>query len=342
MVVLLGGSAWCGSSVPEGGESLVIVSYNVENLFDPRISEENPDSSYTPAGDHHFTFHRLCAKARGIARAIASCAGGEHPAIVGLCEVEDAYVVRKLVETSPLNVVGYRYLHRDSPDHRGIDVALLYDPQRLKLRGYNWLVPPEDSAHRWQSREMLCAQFEMPNQERLYVVQCHWPSKASGAMVSGHRRVKTARRLMRAVDSIRKEQPGAKIIAMGDFNAEATDTLFARISAPSLREASADGRLVNLFHPDCFGRPGKGSHKYHGQWSQIDLFLVSASLLEGAGYQIEPSSVGVVELPWLLERDEKFGGVTPYRTYKGLHYNGGYSDHLPIVVEVRCGSQRAE
>lgn len=317
-----------------GAKPLVVVSYNVENLFDPRVSAENPDSSFTPGGDHHFTFRRLRAKARGIARALACCAGGERPALVGLCEVENAYVVRELTTTPPLHAVGYRYLHRDSPDHRGIDVALLYDPTRLTLRGYNWLVPTHDSAHGWQSREMLCAQFELPNGELLSVVQCHWPSKASGPIASGQRRAKTARRLMRAVDSMRLVQPDAKIIAMGDFNEEAAASLFERVSTPSLREASTDGRLVNLLHPDCLGKRGRGSHKYHGQWSQIDLFLVSSPLLEAEGYQVEPASVGVVALPWLLERDEKFGGLIPYRTYKGIHYNGGYSDHLPIVLRL--------
>lgn len=314
--------------------TIVVVSYNVENLFSPWVDSLNPDTTFTPRGEKHWTPRLLRIKIVRIADAIASVDAVRAPAIVGLCEVEDASVLRRLTRDTYLSAVNYRFYHRDSPDPRGIDVAVLYDTAQLVALGCRWLSPTLPDGSPWKSREILYARFRLPNGDTLHLFQNHWPSKYTGAEVSSAKREVALNALMASVDSITALQPHAKIIAMGDFNEEANAALFDAMGRTNVAEARKSGRLVNLFHPARRAKGLPGSHKYRGLWAMIDNFFVSPSLLEGEGYCVDTVVVHTNRL--LLERDATHGGVRPRRAFLGPRYRPeGTSDHLPIVLRLK-------
>lgn len=313
---------------------IAVMSYNVENLFSPWVDSVNPDESFTPSGERHWTVKRLNTKAQRIADGIASASAGRPPAIVGLCEVEDRTVLRWLTGRTYLKPINYWIYHRDSPDPRGIDVAVLYDTAQLSGLGCRWIRPQMEDSAAWRSREILYARFRLPNGDTLHLFQNHWPSKYSGALVSVAKREAAMRGLMGVVDSIVVANPTAKIIAMGDFNEDAGDALFDAMASPNVKEAARRGVLVNMLHPAQPHKGARGSYKYQGVWAMIDNFFVSPSLLDGEGYRIE--SVEVLPSEFLLERDASHGGVRPCRSYLGPRFNSlGTSDHLPIVLRLK-------
>lgn len=313
---------------------IVIVSYNVENLFSPWVDSLNPDTSFTPKGDKHWTMNRLRTKATRIADGIALVDAACPPAIVGLCEVEGSNALRQLTQKTYLSSINYWMYHRDSPDPRGIDVALLFDTAQLRGLGCCWIRPQLPDGRPWESREILYASFRLPNGDTLHVFQNHWPSKYSGAAATASRREAALRSLMKAVDSIFRCSPCAKIVAMGDFNEEAGASLFDEMGSPDIEVARRGILLVNMLHPTRRKKGMLGTHKYNGVWACIDNFFVSPSLLEGEGYQVE--AVDVVADEILLERDALRGGVRPCRSYLGPRFNvNGTSDHLPIVLRLK-------
>lgn len=313
---------------------IVVVSYNVENLFFPSVDSLNRDTTFTPRGEKHWTRKRLETKVMRIADAIATIDAACPPAIVGLCEVEDVNVLYRLTHDTYFDAVNYRFYHRDSPDPRGIDVALLYDAAQLVGLGCRWISPAMPNGSSWGSREILYARFRLPNGDTLHLFQNHWPSKYSGVEVSHTKREITMQALMASVDSITALRPDAKIIAMGDFNEEADATLFEAMSSTHVAGARKSGRLVNLLHSSRRAKGMPGSHKYRGQWAMIDNFFVSPSLLEGEGYCVD--TVIVHSPPFLLERDATHGGVRPRRTFSDPKFiPQGTSDHLPIVLRLK-------
>lgn len=313
---------------------IVIVSYNVENLFSPSVDSLNPDETFTPRGEKYWTSRRLNEKVVRIADAIASTSASRPPAIVGLCEVEQASVLFRLTRNTYLRSVNYRFYHRDSPDPRGIDVAVLYDTAQLTALGCRWIRPQTPDGTPWLSREILYARFRLPNGDTLHLFQNHWPSKYSGVEVSDPKREAALNALMQRVDSIAALTPNPKIIAMGDFNEKADAPLFDAMSSPNDDQAQQKGILVNLLHPSRCPNGLPGTHKYRGQWAMIDNFFISLALLNGDGYRLD--TVEVHESNLLLERDPNHGGLRPRRSFSGPRFNpNGTSDHLPIVLHLK-------
>lgn len=335
LVFVLVLTVWrCVAMAQRGYPPVVLVSYNVENLFSPWKDTLNPDTTYTPGGEMHWTQERLRVKAMRVADAVASVDAARPPAVIGLCEVEDSYVLRQLLGKTFLKSIGYCRYHRDSPDLRGIDVALLYDTAQVAGLGCRWLRPEIVGRGPWQSREILYARFRLPDGDTLHIFQNHWPSKYSGAAVTVAKREAARSAIMRVVYSLLRRDARARIVAMGDFNEDAGNELFDAMSAASVAEARNKRLLVNLFHPARRQGGMEGSHKFQGRWAMIDNFFVSSGLMEGRGYCVEKVEIFAKE--FLLERDSKYGGVRPRRTYQGPRYsNLGTSDHLPIVLRLK-------
>lgn len=306
--------------------SLCIVFWNVENYFDPFNDPLKNDDEFTPSAGRHWTWRRFEAKRDGLAQTIVAAADetGELPALVGLAEVENRLVVSQLVRKTMLSELGYDFVHRESPDERGIDVALLFRRDVFRVVSVDSLRVPGIV-----TRDILYVRFlEIPGQARndvtnepdsirhagldpasLHVFVVHLPSKRGGARASQVRRQAALQVLERAVDSLLQREPSCRIVVMGDFN----DT-----------EACVDGLSV----PSCENPPAApGTLKYHGRWEQIDWFCVSPSLDTMARMQIFAPS-------FLLEPDAAWLGSKPRRTYIGPRYNGGLSDHLPIILKL--------
>ena len=307
-----------------GGDTLVVMFYNVENLFDVHNDSLTRDEDFLPDGSYRWTYSRYKQKSTNIARVILTANQWNPPVLVGLCEVENAFVIKQLLYGSGLGNVGYDYIHFDSPDFRGIDVALLYNRYLIKIlekRAVSLSNPKLDLV----TRDALYAKVIYAGDDTLHIVVNHWPSKRGGEKASEEKREYAAATVRALCDSIRSHQAGAHIVLMGDFNDEASSYAIHEVlgaKAPS----DATSLLINL----SLLNKNLGSHKFQGSWSCIDHIIVSRSLWRHG----HPPIFKLVDLPFLLEEDKIFSGVKPFRTYSGPRYLGGYSDHLPVMAYI--------
>lgn len=286
--------------------SLIVLFWNVECLFDPFNDPLKDDDEFTPVAERHWTWTRFEKKRDGIAQTVLAVADetGELPALVGLAEVENRLVVSQLVRKTMLEELGYDYVHRESPDARGIDVALLYRKDLLQVAAVDSLRVPNVV-----TRDILYVKLLFQKSDSLHVFVVHLPSKRGGEKASQGRRDAAAAVLQRAVDSLLAADPSRRIVVMGDFN----DT---------------DCHVTGLAVPPFSGpKPVPGTLRYHGRWEQIDWFFIAPALRDSAAMQIFAP-------PFLLEPDASYLGVKPRRTYLGPRYNGGLSDHLPIYMKI--------
>ncbi len=286
-------------------EKIRIMSYNVENFFDCRHDTLKQDLDYTPFGTYRWTPARFNNKAKQIARVI--CQGGQwdKPCLVGLCEVENDSCLIRLLHN--LKRYPYKFLHKESPDVRGIDVALLYDTTRFQLITSNALQVDLGNTY---TRDILYAIGRINNGDTLHVMMCHLPSMRGGAAQSEWKRLRAKQVIQRQVNKILRSQPNANIVVMGDMNSSAKNDI-----------KGLKNRMVEIERKD------KGTYKYQGKWSCLDQFYLSPCI-------DSKSQVYIYDADFLLEPDNKHTGSQPLRTFKGYRYNrNGYSDHLPIVLD---------
>lgn len=307
--------------------------YNTENLFDPFNDSLTVDDEFTMAGARHWTWGKMEKKLNGICKVIVASYGFDPPLIVGFCEVENRFVLNQLVYETPLSKFEYRVLHSESPDARGIDVALLYRSKRLWLKQSRFIRSYPLSGHR--SRDILYAKFLLDNTDTLHIFLNHWPSKYGGELETEEARSYAASILSSAVDSVLRYDSMANIVVMGDFNDEPdNNTIQSILKSRFLDEADiGNTNLVNLSR--LLYANGMGTHKYQGHWAVIDQVMVSNSFF--APYNaltINPESCKVFAAPFLLEPDEQYTGMKPFRTFVGFKYHGGYSDHLPVLLTI--------
>ena len=302
-----------------GGSSIVF--YNVENLFDTEDDPRTNDADFLPDGKLKWTEERYTHKLQQLAKAIA-WTGPTMPAVIGLCEVENARVVSDLAGTAELAAVGYVVLHFDSPDERGIDVALFVDPTRVRVLQAEALpIALDDDA----TRDVLHAQLDVVGPSDLHVFVNHWSSRSGGQEVSEPKRMAAAVVVRAQVDALLEQDPDAQILIMGDLNDGPTD----RSVQQGLRASCNPSDGADLFALMCMDQPpGHGSHHYQGEWNYLDQFVVSRSLLE------RTESAKALWDKRLLFRHPKHG-QSPDRTYSGGHYKGGFSDHLPVVLRLK-------
>ena len=287
-----------------------IVSYNVENLFDTKHDTLKNDSSFLPEGMHHWTYRRYQTKIDRIAQVLVNIGGWESVPLVGLCEVENARCLRNLCYK--LRRFHYKYVHYDSPDERGVDVALLYDSTRLSILNSRALSLSLDGD---ATRDILYVSALYEQRDTVHVMMCHLPSQLGGASNTDWKRQRAKSLIQSQIDSILLLQPSANIIVMGDMNTSAQDDLTG---------------MVNLMIP--IQKMGQGTHKYQGIWTCLDQFYVSQSIATKA-------TTTIFSPWWLLEEDTKYLDYKPHRTYIGFRYNDGYSDHLPIVLHLRLDNK---
>ncbi len=313
----------------ETPDTLRVMWYNVENLFDCEDNPNKNDEEFLPTGENQWTYTRYWKKQRNLARVIAAVGNRRLPDLIGLCEVEGDSVLTDLTRRSPLRTMGYRYLVTHSPDERGIDVALLYLPGRFRPLAHRSI--PVRGGDR-PTRDILHVTGLVSPVDTLDLFLCHFPSRRGGERVSRPFRIKAAQVLRQAIDSISSIRKETKIIAMGDFNDALTDTPVSEamgVVSLALDSGDLNCRLISLNadkHP--------GTYAYQGRWEVIDHLLVNPSLLNASGsLHTRPALARIAMLPFLLTTDDKFGISIPFRTYVGPRYLGGFSDHLPIVVD---------
>lgn len=295
---------------------LTLVELNCENMFDCQHDSLKDDTEWMPDGKRKWTPARYWRKLNHIGQEILSCQQEGVPDLVALVEVENDSCLFDLTRRSLLRGAGYEYLMTQSPDVRGIDVALLYQPMTFRPICYDFLdVKPLEGMR--PTRDILYVKGETLRGDTLHVFVVHAPSRFGGEKQSRPNRQLIADRLIGVVKQLPAD---AKVIIAGDFNDGATD--------PALRFLEDNG-LHNVTAKATGSHGAKATYRYQGVWQSIDHVFVSTVLVDF----VDKSFIN--DAPFLLEEDKKYGGVKPLRTYNGYRYQRGFSDHLPLVVRFR-------
>lgn len=300
--------------------AILVMNYNVENLFDTADDPTIIDEEFTPESKKNWTEKRYAKKLIDLARVI-SCVGTENlPAIVGLEEIENRKVLEDLTKQAALRKANYQIAHFNSPDKRGIDVALLYNPSVFKWSNSEVLAVGLD----FTTRDILHVSGTINNEDFHFYIN-HWPSRRGGLSESEVYRLVAAKTLKTSVDEVLAQNPQANIVIMGDMNDEPSNTSLKEVLGA--KAPNEEGELFNLMY--AAHRKGEGTYNFRGNWNMLDNFVVSKSLLDADGLGVKDSSGHILRLPF-MEYTNREGELSPNRTYGGPNYYGGVSDHFPI------------
>lgn len=312
-------------------DSIKVVSYNVENLFDCIDDSLTNDAEYLPGNIRGWSYERYKTKINHISRVICNTGGWNPPAIIGLCEVESDKCLRDLTRYSGLKNLGYKYVHFESPDMRGVDVAMLYQPSSYRIISSKPIKVQLTGTGTGKTRDILYCKGILTNKDTLHIFVCHFPSRLGGELESEYKRNEAAGLLKTHTDSILKAEHKANILIMGDFNDYPTnESILETLAAHSPDKERSNTGLYNMAAP--LHKKGKGTHKDNGEWGMLDQIIVSGNLL--LGEKLRCGNAVVYEADFLLEKDKNYLGLKPFRTYNGMQYQDGYSDHLPVYIDL--------
>lgn len=302
-----------------------IVELNCENLFDCQHDSLKNDTEFLPDGANRWTPSRYWQKLNRTGQTLLACGGDsaawQLPDLVALCEVENDTVLRDLTRRSLLRKARYEYVMTDSPDERGIDVALLYSPYSFRLLGSRSVrVSPVKDMR--PTRDILYVSGIIEGGDTLHVCVVHFPSRRGGEAHSRPFRRQAATALRSITDSIYALSPRARIIVAGDFNDSGRSENLQLV---------ADGGLVDVSASARGSHGALGTYRYQGQWGSLDHIFASPTLVPAV------AECFVMDAPFLLADDRKNGGKQPRRNYLGPRYQNGYSDHLPLVLRLKIG-----
>lgn len=305
-----------------------IAFYNLENLFDTVEHRETLDDDFTPNGFKKWTPKRYKKKVYKLAKTISEI-GLEStlkaPALIGIAEVENEVVIKDLINTEQLNKIDYGYVHYNSPDERGIDTALLYDKSHFEVLQSEpiTLMVYSTEGERDLTRDILYVYGKL-NGEKVHVFVNHWPSRRAGANETDYKRMEAAKTLKGIMARIENEHMNPNYIIMGDFNDDPDSA-----SIQKLMEAT------NLYNPmEKLKSPERGSANYKRSWSLFDQIIVSHNFFNYEKGTHSFTYANIYDDKLLTEWKGKYKG-TPYRTYAGRKYIGGYSDHFPVYIQLK-------
>ena len=322
---------------PAQRDSLMVAFYNVENLFHPSDDSLTRDDDFTPDGLYHWSYKKYYKKIANVAKVFVAMGQGSPPAVIGLAEIENERVLKDLCYRSPLKNYGYCYVHHDSPDRRGVDVALLYRDSLVSILREHKVPVVFPFEPQTRNRDLLYALVRFPCGDSLHILVNHWTSRFGGYAATIPKRNYYADVVRHVVDSVLAEEPSANILLMGDFNDYATDeSMEKHLRARKYVPNNAVDTLFNLMY-HFVSQNNVGSHKHEDFWGCLDQIIVSRGLLfDQNRLRIAGHQPHIFQAPFLLVPDEKYGGVKTYRTFLGPRYIGGYADHLPVYVLLYC------
>ena len=324
-----------------------VAFWNMENFFDPFVDSTKTYNAFTEDGMQHWTKSRFYRKRNNMYKAILAMSENHPIGILGMCEVENEYVLSVLFEQTPLKKHNYRWVHYEGPDKRGIDPAIVYSLDHFQLVEsavfpyYN----PEDTAY--HSRDILYAKFvavgpstgsgASANTDTIHIFVNHWPSRYSGELETVGSRSCSASLLRAKVDSIVAAAPEGyqpKIIMMGDLNDCPTDPSVYDVLRARHPSEMEEGCLVNLFGKND-GLGFEGTLKHQADWQVFDQIIVTSAVMDDrVGFHYQEGSARIFAADFLFEDDETYHGKKLFRTYIGPHYFGGFSDHLPVYIDL--------
>ena len=304
----------------QDNDSLLTVFWNLENFFDYRDSgTSESDAEFSSGGSRHWTSKKFYKKCDMVSKSLFWIGDryGRLPDVIGVAEIENRWVLERMLSSTLLRKYEYDIIHRDSRDRRGIDVALLYKKSVFELVDYSFCVPSFEGV-RMATRDILHVKLRRISDGSVYdFIVNHHPSKFGGSKESEGRRKAAMESLVSMCDSLLAVSAGMKdyngVIAMGDFNDTPDGSQF------SLLDARLKNTCLELFEN------GEGTIRYEGKWDLIDMFWVSPSMFSEVRCEI-------LRIPFLMTRDRKHPGDKPLRTYSGPRYLGGVSDHCPVTL----------
>ena len=305
-----------------------IAFYNTENLFDVYDDTYTKDNDFLPTADKKWTTKRYKNKLRKLGFAISSIGKietGKHPAIIGLAEVENALVLEDLIQSKHLNICNYSFVHYDSPDERGIDVALLYDTTAFDVE---YAEPfsvdlTDDFGEPDYTRDILLV-TGLLNDEKVHIIVNHWSSRREGTQETEHKRMAASLKVSKIIDTIKFKDQDAKIIVLGDFN---DDPL-----SKSIKHLIANSDLHNPM--ESLIAYNRGTLNYKFQWNLFDQILLSRNFSDRNVNGFQFVEANIFDNDFLKIFKGKYRG-NPFRTFVGQKYKGGYSDHFPVFMVIK-------
>lgn len=311
-----------------------IAFYNLENLFDTVNDTTHFDDDRTADGSARWTLKRYARKLESLAKVISSLdrsIGGRAPDILGVCEVENQQVLQDLIQQSLLQSANYAFIHADSPDERGIDVAFLYDQDHFIPASYHLQEVRlfDDRLRSDSTRDQLVVVGYLDGEEMGFIVN-HWPSRRGGTQKSEANRLAAARVTRRLIDSLGIEHPGMPLIVMGDFNDNPTNKSIKQVLQG--REVMDSLGTYQLFNPmEKLFAKGYGTIGYRDRWSLFDQILLNTYASNNAAKRYRFWKAGIYMPSYLVQTSGRFKGY-PKSTYVAGKYKGGYSDHFPVYI----------
>ena len=305
-----------------------VAFYNVENLFDIHNDKLTHDDDFLPTSDKKWTAKRYKNKLRKLGFAISNIGKIEndrHPVLIGLAEVENAIVLDDLLSSKHLEDLNYDFIHYDSDDERGIDVALLYDTTSFKpshSEVFSIKLFKDDGAIDY-TRDILLVSGDFEG-DNIHVIVNHWSSRREGQKESEHKRITASKKVSEIITNLKTQEEDAKIIIMGDFNDDP--------SSPSIQRLMASHDLFNPM--ETLLSYNRGTTRRHFHWNLFDQILFTTNFFEHEKRSLKFMSANIFDDDFLKLFNGKYKG-TPFRTFVGKKYKGGYSDHFPVYVTLK-------
>jgi len=305
-----------------------IAFYNLENLFDPEDNLKTLDEDFTPKGFKKWTNNRYQKKVYKLARTISKLGFNstkKSPALVGVAEVENEIVIKDLIGAEPLRKTDYHYVHYDSPDERGIDTALLYQRRYFEVLHSEpiALIVNNPNGQRDRTRDILYVHGKL-NGEEVHVFVNHWPSRRDGDVETDYKRIKAAETIATFMTTIEAKEANPNFIIMGDFN-----------DGPNSTSIRTLVEVKSLFNPmEKLWSPERGSANYKRTWSLFDQIIVSQNFFTYTKGAHSFAHANIFDEHFLTQWKGKYQG-SPFRTYAGRKYLGGYSDHFPVYIQLK-------
>lgn len=327
-----------------------VAFYNLENLFDTENDTLIFDDDRTPEGKDNWTLDRYHKKLDNLSQVLSEI-GSEvtktSPDIIGICEMENLKVIEDLVNHPTLLNKDYGIVHFDSPDERGIDVALLYKKAVFLPTSFDSrrLLLTNDDGKRNYTRDQLIVGGLLDDEQYYFLVN-HWPSRSGGEARSRPNRMAAAKLNRQIIDSIQKLDISSKIMGMGDFNDDPDNDSFKKILKTNLEpddvgENGTQREEVHLYNPmEKLYRKGIGSLAYRDKWNLFDQIYFTENMLSPENGKYQFWKAGVFNASYLVSKKGQYKGY-PFRTYAGGSYAGGYSDHFPVFVYLIRESSRS-
>lgn len=337
LLILLFFISFCKAENSSSSDTIFVAFWNVENLFDTIDDLNKEDEEFLPSGVKQWTEERLEKKMYNLARVFKMMNEGKAPDIIGIAECENKSVLELFVYKH-FNEKNYKITYAESPDNRGIDCGFIYNADKFTLIKYQSyeIKKLQDTPTRLILHTIL--KFKKNDEEINFFVN-HWPSRRGGASESEYKRIAAAQVLKGEIDKLFKSNQDAKIIIMGDFNDDPIDySIINTLNATPFKCDNSSQAKIKVPPSELYNisfnlfEKGLGTMTFNNNWNLFDQIVISSSLAEQKGISYLCDSFSIFNNDFTATRSGKYKG-SPFPTYGGNRYIGGYSDHFPVTAK---------